>query len=401
MPCPNLQIKKNLIREGRAARLLHPWIFSGAISQAPSGIEPGSVVRVTDAAGEFVGYGHFNPLSSIAVRLLSFDEDKFPDNAFFFEKIRDSIMRRRGFPIRSDARRLIFSESDLLPGLIVDRYASVHVVQTLTAGMDRIKGEICSAIAEIDGAETIIERNDCEIRKLEGLEPRKSVLMGKAPEPEAILIHENNFRFELEPFSGQKTGFYMDQRENRAAVASYVAPGMEMLDCFSFSGGFSVYASGAGAASLTLLDESESSLALARRNLSNNPGSAKTTVFIRANAFKALREFRDSRKSFDMIILDPPKFAPSSSDVEKAYRAYKDINLFALKLLKPGGILATFSCSSGFQRQKFFEVLCAASRDAGRCVSIVSSLTQACAHPIRIGFPESEYLKGFILKALD
>ncbi|MEM4248286.1 MAG: class I SAM-dependent rRNA methyltransferase [Candidatus Nanoarchaeia archaeon] len=398
---PIVCLSKRLIRDDeKHIPFLHPWIFSGAIAKFPENVVPGTIVRVLDSNEKFVGYGHFNPVSKIAIRLLSTHEDLFPNESYFASKITAAVNLRKSLPINSNARRLVYSESDCLPGLIVDQYADMLVIQTLTAGMDSIKNFIANTLVNILSPLAIIERNDCEIRKLEGLKPTKSILYGDKNALSEIEIFENGLKFVANPFYGQKTGFYMDQRDNRLRVKSFVRPNMEILDCFCCSGAFSVYCASAEKVSLTLLDESEEALNIAKKNLEINGIDTSKVIFTKGDAFKILRQFRDSRRSFDLIILDPPKFAPTASDADKACRGYKDINLLAMKLLRNGGILASFSCSSGVNRERFMSTIISAARDSGRKVQLLAELGQPPDHPIILSFPESAYLKGCICRII-
>ncbi|OGV56497.1 MAG: hypothetical protein A2X45_03170 [Lentisphaerae bacterium GWF2_50_93] len=380
--------------------MVHPWIFTSSIKSVEGTPEAGAIVTVHDAAGSFVGYGHFSPESSIRIRLLSTDRGKYPDAEWFRQKIRKAVAHRIPLPgksICSDSCRLVFGESDGLPGLVIDKYGKYLAAQFLTCGMDRMKSEIAEFAIEASGADALIDRSDCELRKLEGLSDSKAFSSGAAIPPD-LLISENNFKFKVSLAEGQKTGFFLDQRDNRRAAASFIRPGMSVLDCFSYTGAFSINAAGAGAESLTLLDESQPALDIAEENFKINGMESAKREYFNGSAFKVLREFRDRNMSFDFIILDPPKFAPTKASIDRASRAYKDVNLLAMKLLKPEGLVATFSCSSGIDRAKFREILCWAAEDSGKDFQIVHSFTQPCDHPVALNFPESEYLKGFLLR---
>ena len=373
----------------------HPWIFSGSLSEEPEGCAPGSVVRVSGSDGAFLCFGHYNPLSSIRVRALTFSKDEFPDWRFFASRIRRAYESRTRLEIASDSFRAVFSESDGLPGLTVDKYGDFAVVQTSTAGMDAMKTDIARAVAEICEVRGVVEKNDCEIRRLEGLPELKGVLRGDSP-PELITIKENGLDFLVSLLDGQKTGFYLDQRENRAAVARFAKEGMEILDVFCFSGGFSAGLLKSGANSTVLLDDSAPALELALRNLEQNGITGGRAESVKGNAFEMLRKFRDQGRQFDMVVLDPPKFAPTIRDADRAERGYKDINIMGMKLLRPGGLLATFSCSSGMSRERFKDILRKAARDCGKDAAVILSLGQPPDHPCSLAFPESEYLKGFV-----
>lgn len=391
-----------ILRPGRdkSARQRHPWIFSGAISRAHSAAGAGEIVSVLDHNKDFVGYGYFNPFSQIRVRLLEWDEDKPIDDAWWFSKLRESIARRNLLDDdpNTDSYRLVFGESDGIPGLIVDKYADFLVVQILTAGIENIKGLLTSQLTEILHLRGIYERSDLDVRALEGLQPSAGVIAGETP-PDKMRILENGLRFQVDIKKGQKTGFYLDQRNNRQVNATF-AKDRDILDCFSYTGGFSVYALSKGARSATFVDSSRQSLSIARENIPLNGLEARSTEFIEGDVFKVLREFRDSGRHFDMLILDPPKFAPSKSDLKKALAAYKDINMLAMSILNPEGILTTFSCSGAVDLQTLQTVLFWACGDVGRDVQILRTLSQGLDHPRLVTFPESEYLKGFICRVI-
>jgi len=391
----SVKLRKCLSGEKTPKCALHPWIFSGAIEDTPDNLPPGCTVRILDVKNNFIGYGHYNPLSKIRIRILSTDEDSPPDDEFIFGKIRDAIGARKKMRIDSTAARIVYSESDFLPGLVADKYDDFASIQCLTAGMDLRKDMIARFIIETTGVSTVIERDDCEIRKHEGLPLAKGILAGRTEASTALWLEENGYKFFADIMQGQKTGFYMDQRENRYKVAQFVTDGMDILDCFSFTGAFSVHTA-PKARSLTLIDESQAALEIAERNLAENGFSDIKKEFIRDNAFQHLRKMRDKALSFDMIILDPPKFAPGHSYAEKAAKGYKDINLLAMKLLRNNGILCTFSCSSAISRDNLRDIIFMAARDCGVRVKILSIMGQAPDHPILLNFPESEYLKGYV-----
>ena len=397
---PVVKLQRTFFKKDGSRKIVHPWIFTSSVKSVEGTPAAGSVVSVHDAADSFVGYGHFSPESSIRVRLLSTDRDRYPDAEWFRQKIKKSIAHRTSMPAKSicsDSCRLVFGESDGLPGLVIDKYGKYLAAQFLTCGMDKIKAEIAEFAIEAAGADALIDRSDCELRKLEGLAAPSAFCSGAALPP-SLLISENNFKFKVSLAEGQKTGFFLDQRENRSSAASFIRPGMSVLDCFSYTGAFSINAVGAGAESLTLLDESQPALDIAEENFKLNGMESAKRAYFNGSAFKVLREFRDRNMSFDFIILDPPKFAPTKASIDRASRAYKDINLLAMKLLKADGFVATFSCSSGIDREKFREILCWAAEDSGRDFQIVHSFTQPCDHPVALNFPESEYLKGFLLR---
>jgi 23S rRNA (cytosine1962-C5)-methyltransferase len=382
------------------AMLRHPWIFSGAPAKTPAGIAPGEIVRVTNHKAEFVAYGYFNAKSQISVRLMEWDERIEINSAWWQDKLRESIARRAALLTGNDTDscRLVFGESDFLPGLIIDRYASYIVIQALTAGIERAKGELVKILDELLHPTGIYEKSDPASRALEGLPDSSGVLVGDDP-PDIITIMENGHRFGVDIKSGQKTAFYLDQRDNRKLVAEY-AHDRDILDCFAYSGGFSVYGLTAGAKSATIVDSSNQSLRLVSENLKLNGLKQKPVEIIEADVFKTLRRFRDDGRMFDMVILDPPKFAPNKASLKKALSAYKDINLLASQITRPDGILGTFSCSGAVDTQTLQTVLFWAGTDSGRQIQILRTLSQAEDHPRLATFPESEYLKGFICRVI-
>ncbi len=388
------------LREGRekTVRQRHPWIFSGAVEEVDGDPEAGQVVRIVSPSGVFLGWGHYSPVSQIRVRVLSWDENEAIDDGWWRRRLEDAVARRQGFPERegADACRLVYAEADLLPGLVVDRYGDWLVLQAMTAGVERAKETIVSELSRILGPSGIYERSDAEVRKLEGLALVSGVLWGEAP-PERIGLREDGFRFLADVREGQKTGFYLDQRSNRRTVARYAA-GRRVLDVFAYTGAFSVHCAGRGASALALVDSSGAALRAAADNLRVNGADSLDCEMIEGDAFSVLRAFRDEGRTFDLVVLDPPRLAPTRALAPKASRAYKDINLLGMKLLVPGGILATFSCSGGIDWTLFREILAWAALDAGREVQILERLGQAPDHPTLLSFPESEYLKGFICR---
>lgn len=389
------------LRKGREkpASLHHPWVFSGAVEAVAAEPAPGALVRVEDHAGGFIARGHYNPASQIRVRLLEWREEVPVDGAWFRRRIDEAVQRRARLLASPGAPcRLVFSEADLLPGLIVDRYGRCLAIQLLTAGMEALRPLIVEQLGRLLGPEAILDRSDPAHRALEGLEPSGGLAAGTAPAA-ALVVREGDYSFTVDPGGGQKTGFYIDQRLNRPAAAAWAA-GRRVLDAFCYTGGFSVHAAGAGAASLVLLDSSADALRAAEENLRRNRLDACPREVVCGNAFEELRRFRDEGRRFEMIVLDPPRLAPTRGQVAKASRAYKDLNLLAMKLLAPEGILATFSCSGGVTAEFFREILSWAAQDAGREVQILESLSQPADHPVRLSFPESAYLKGLICRVL-
>jgi len=351
-------------------------------------------VLVRAADGTPLAWGAYSPQSQIAVRIWSFDPTTAIDPAFFRQRLTTALNFRATLQIGSTAYRLVNAESDGLPGVVVDRYGAFLVCQFLSAGAEFWKREIVTVLGELHPYAGIYERSDVDVRAKEGLTPTTGVLAGEPP-PDQIEIEEAACRFAVDVRTGHKTGFYLDQRENRALAAHYTA-GREVLNCFAYTGGFGVWALRGGARQVTNLDSSAPALELARQNMALNQFDPNQTEYLVGDAFQVLRTFRDARRAFDLIVLDPPKFAESQSQVERASRGYKDINLLAFKLLRPGGVLFTFSCSGAIAPDLFQKIVAGAALDAGREAHIVRRLTQAPDHPVALHFPEGEYLKGLV-----
>jgi 23S rRNA (cytosine1962-C5)-methyltransferase len=392
---------KILLRRGKEKPLNnhHPWIFSGAIKEVMNAGD-GDTVDVFDVEGKWLARASYNAHSQIAARIWTFQENENIDRGFFKCRMTSSIARRNQIGAGDygdspgSAVRLVNAESDGLPGLIVDRYGDFLVTQFLTAGVESHKTEIADGLDELLGPRGIYERSDVDVRKKEGLAPVKGALIGQEP-PDRIEIVENDLHFWVEVKTGHKTGFYLDQRENRRRAAPYLNG--EVLNAFAYTGGFGLYAARAGAARVLNLDTSASSLDLGRENHALN-GLEANVDFVVGDAFQKLRAFREEGRRFDAIVLDPPKFVSSQGQMERGLRGYKDINLLAFQLLRPGGVLVTFSCSGLVTAALFQKVIFGALRDADREGQIVERLTQAPDHPISLAFPEAEYLKGLIVK---
>lgn len=398
-------MKKVILRHGRDYPTLHrhPWIFSGAIQTAPADAARGETVGVCDAKGTCLGYGSWSPDSQIRVRMLSFDPDRIPDEDWMRARVAAAVSRRAALLNggETDACRLIHAESDGLPGVIADVYGTTVVVQLATAGAERWKGTLVSALMEtVPGCTGVWNRSDVEARRREGLDAQTGLLAGVEP-PELIPIHEGEIRYLVDVRRGHKTGFYLDQRLARAAVARYAA-GADVLNCFSYTGGFGLAAQAAGARTVTNLDASADALALARRNSALTPNPAGTACeFLEADVFRQLRRYRDEGRTFDLIVLDPPKFAETKAALMRAARGYKDINLLAMKLLRPGGVLATFSCSGAVSPDLFAKICSEAAFDARRDFQILARTGPGEDHPVSLTFPEGDYLKGLLLRSME
>lgn len=387
-----------VLKRGREKSLLrrHPWIFSGAIHHLDGNPAPGETVNLLSSRGDFLARAAYSPHSQIRARVWSFDPDEHIDSDFFRKRIQAASRTRDTWylALNTDAYRLIHAESDGLPGLIVDRYGDALVLQSLTAGSEFWKDMVADILLEETSLTTIFERSDADVRELEGLEPVARILRGALPESR-ITIHENSLKFNVDFESGHKTGFYLDQRENRLRVRE-LAKGCDVLDCFCYSGGFTVNAMAGDAKSVVAVDASAGALALGRENLAINGHQAESVEWCEGDVFQVLRKFRDEGRSFDLIVLDPPKFAPTAAQAKKAARGYKDINLLALKLLRRDGILVTFSCSGGVDAALFQKIIASAALDAGVEAQIVERLSQAADHPVALYFPEGAYLKGLV-----
>ncbi|MEQ1518368.1 MAG: class I SAM-dependent rRNA methyltransferase [Usitatibacteraceae bacterium] len=374
----------------------HPWIFSGAVKAIGEGARSGDVMRVQTADGAFLAYAALSAESQIVARVLSFDERDVIDEAFYRRQIKAAIARRAHLAATTDSMRLVHAESDGLPGLIADRYGDVVVVQLLTAGIEPHREMLAKILLEETGAATIYERSDADVRELEGLPVRHGLIIGK-PLPAETVINENGMKIAVDIVAGHKTGFYLDQRDSRALTKS-LANNADVLNCFCYTGTMSVAALAGGAKSVLSIDSSAPSLKLAAHNVALNNLDASRATWLDADVFQALRKLRDQAKSFDLIILDPPKFAPTAHHAEKAARAYKDINLLGLKMLRPGGYLMTFSCSGGISTDLFQKIVAGAALDAHVDAQIVQRLGPGADHPVALHFPEGDYLKGLLLR---
>ena len=377
----------------------HPWIFSGAIARADDAHD-GDTVDVYDSTGRFIARGYYNARSQITVRVWTWHDEPI-DRAFLRARLERALAMRDTLIdyTTTNAYRVVNAESDLLPGLVIDRYADFVVMQFLTLGVEKKKQELAELIQELIEPRGIYERSDVDVREKEGLASQVGVLRGAEP-PDLVEIRENNFRLLVDVKRGHKTGFYLDQRVNRQFVAEAqrsMGAG-EILNVFSYTGGFSVYICAANPSARVInLDASSDALNLAREHMRLN-NCEERGEFDEGDAFMVLRRYRDMGKSFDAILLDPPKFVHAQSQLNSGLRGYKDINLLAFKLLKPGGTLATFSCSGQVSAELFQKVVFQAATDANRDAQIIAHLSQSPDHPILLSFPESEYLKGLICR---
>jgi len=373
----------------------HPWVFDGAV--AKGGGDAGETVRVESAEGAFLAWGAYSPQSRIRVRVWSFDEGQRIDAPFFKERLRRAIALRAPLQIASDGVRLVHGESDGLPGLVVDRYGDILVAQFTSCGTERWKAVLADALLELTGLSRLYERSDASARALEGLPEVTGWLRGEGET--ACVIHENGWKLGLDVALGHKTGYYLDQRDSRGDMADYARRFgfQQVLNCFSYTGGFSVAALAGGAQQVTSIDSSGPALERARANIELNGFDLARATFLDADVNASLRRFLAEGRTFDAIVLDPPKLAPTVAHAERAARAYKDINRLALKLLNPSGVLFTYSCSGGIGIELFQKIVTSAASDAGVDAVILQRQGGTADHPTALAFPEGEYLKGLVL----
>ncbi|MGC2166626.1 MAG: class I SAM-dependent methyltransferase [Gallionella sp.] len=392
LPCIRLKAgrEKSVLRH-------HPWIFSGAIDRVDGEPTSGATLPVVDSSGNFLAWAAFSPVSQISARVWTWLQDETIDAAFFERRISRAIASRATMNVGrdSDSMRLVHGESDGLPGLIVDRYGSIIVIQIGSAGAEVWLETIAGIIQRLCSPVCIYERSDSDSRSLEGLEVRAGLLRGKLPD--SVEVVEHDLRFKVDITAGQKTGFYLDQRDNRALTET-LSQEKDVLNCFCYTGGFSLYALRGGAKSVISIDASADALRIAEQNLVDNNLDSSRASWLEDDVFLALRKLRDQGRKFDLIILDPPKFAPTAAFAEKAARGYKDINLLAFKLLRPGGLLFTYSCSGGISADLFQKIVAGAASDAGVDAQIVYHLHPGADHPVLLSFPEGTYLKGMVLR---
>jgi len=388
---------KLILKPGREKSLKrrHPWVFSGAVAKLQGEPGAGDTVEVHSATGEFLALAAYSPQSQIVARVWDWKKRAI-DGAFFEERVKRALEQRRALleTGAAGALRLVHGESDGLPGVVADRYGDTVVVQLTSAGAERWRETIADALLQAGGVRRIWERSDAEVRALEGLAPVTAALRG-AREPTRITVAENGLEFGVDLEHGHKTGFYLDQRDNRRRART-LARERDVLDGFCYSGGFALNALAGGARSVTAMDSSADALGLARENAERNRLAGVN--WIEGDVFQRLRKFRDEGKRFDLVVLDPPKFAPTATHAPKAARAYKDINLLAFKLLRPGGLLMTFSCSGGVSPDLFQKIVAGAALDAGVDAQIIERLGPGADHPVALNFPEGDYLKGLVCR---
>lgn len=385
------------LRVGKERSLLrqHPWVFDSAV--AKGGGDPGETVRIESDAGDFLAWAAFSPQSKIRARTWSFDEKQRIDAAFIGQLCERAVRARERFAIDSDGMRLVHGESDGLPGLVVDRYADTLVAQFQSAGVERWKSVIVDALMSATGLARMYERSDTSARSLEGLAPAVGWLRGDGPTE--LTIREHQWKLTLDIATGHKTGFYLDQRDSRRKFADHARRlrFQRVLNCYCYTGGFTVAALAGGAAHVTSIDSSAPALERAKAHVALNGFEAARADFIDADVNASLRRFVEEGRSFDAIVLDPPKLAPTAAHAERAARAYKDINRLALKILAPGGVLFTYSCSGGISADLFHKIVASAGADAKVDGFIIERLGGAPDHPMTLAFPEGEYLKGLVI----
>lgn len=388
-----------VLKKGKEKAVLqrHPWVFSGALQDIKGKPNNGDLVSVHAFDNSFLAYGHYNKESRVAVRLLSWDESVLPNEQWYRKRLQVAVKAREHLLTDgNNACRLVFSESDYLPGLIVDKYGDYLAVQILTSGTEEMKSVILDELLKLTGAKGIFDKSDSSARAHDGLNGGNELLAGSLP-PDFVEVKENGIKYHINIIEGQKSGFYCDQRFNRDLLAGY-AKNAKVLDCFSYSGGFALNAMRSGAKEVVCVDSSALAIETLNKNLSLNGFESIAHQAIQSDVNKQLRVFKEAGETFDIVILDPPKYAPSRSALTKASRAYKDLNRLGMQLLKEGGLLATFSCSGAVDIDTFKQIVAWAALDAGKEVQIIYQFTQPEDHPIRVSFPEGEYLKGLLCR---
>lgn len=394
----NLKYPNLYLKSGRDYSLAkgHPWVFSGAVGKAEGKPEPGDIVKAVSADGKPLGLGFYNPRTDIAFRLLTPDTTQVIDGTFWEKRLAGALeFRNRIISPETNACRLVNAEGDGLPGLIVDRYGNGLVLTIGTAGIEKIKSLLLDILIQCFNPAWIYERSEGKSRRIEGLADCIGVAYGSEV-TDNVTIRENNLVFTVDPIRGQKTGFFLDQRVNRERIKA-ISNGLTVLNCFAYTGAFSVYAGTGGASQVISVDISGDANDIARQNLVQNGFSPEAHPVVKADAFTYLR---DTEGLFDLIILDPPAFAKSKKDVQRAARGYKDINLQAVRHLKDGGLLATFSCSNHIDAELFQKIVQGAVTDAGKTAQLLQMLGPGPDHPVNLAHPEGHYLKGFLLRIL-
>ena len=381
----------------RISRLLegHLWVFSNELAISPKNSLPGSLVELRDKKGTFLGIGYVNPNSLISIRILTREKEEI-DESFFKKRVTDALEYRKRFIKDTNSFRVVYSEGDLLPGLIVDKYDECLSIQFLTLGMDARQELIIKVLDEIFSPSTIVVRNDSSVRLLEGLTLEKKIVKGNLDK--LPVMRDKGLMFEIDPMAGQKTGFFLDQRENRIAFAKLVNGKGTGLDLFSYTGAWAIHLAGRGAGVIGV-DDSAEAIKQAERNAELNNLSEKC-VFKKANAFDFVKAEASAKKTYDFIALDPPAFVKSKARIKEAIKGYREINSLAMRVLKKGGLLATCSCSYHIGRSEFFDILRGAARDAGRLFRVIETRSQAKDHPALLSVPETEYLKCVIMEVL-
>lgn len=392
------------LKPGKEKSLLrrHPWVYATGIATTSGRCEPGATVTIRAADGRFLARGAYSPESQIRARVWTFDEDEPVDHALIKRRVAAAIAHRGQWVRDTDAVRLVFGESDRVPGLIVDYYGNGErgqlVCQFNSAGVEQWKTAIVQALVKETGCPNVYERSDAAVREREGLPLVTGVLAGAEPDPE-LTVTEHGVRYYVDVRNGHKTGFYVDQRDNRKLVGD-LAQGREVLNCFCYTGGFSLAALRGGATAVTSIDSSGEALKIAANNVTLNGFDADRATWLDADVFKTLRQFRAEGRQFDLIVLDPPKFAPSAQHIDRAARAYKEINLVGMQLLRPGGLLFTYSCSGAISMELFQKIVAGAVTDARADARILRRLSAGTDHPMSAAFPEGEYLKGLLLEKI-
>ncbi|MFD2600074.1 class I SAM-dependent rRNA methyltransferase [Sphingobacterium corticis] len=394
-------MKKVILHKGKdkSAWQLHPWVFSGAIKHKDDGLLSGDLIEVYNVDQEFIAFGAYNPHSRVAVRLLEWHPDRRPDEQWWRNRVRKAVEARRHLIHESNTTcRLIFAEADFVPGLIADLYGDFISIQVHAAIVDRVKDVLVDELVQLLKPKGVYERSDLKSREYEQLPDDNGLRYGETP-PEYVEVVENGIRYHINIVEGQKSGFYCDQRDNRRLVAAYVK-GKNVLDCFCYSGGFTLNAFQTDAAHVTSVDSSALAISTLQQNITLNQFDSSRHTAVQSDVNKYLRQLGEEGKQFDLIILDPPKYAPSRSSLEKASRAYKDLNRRGLLLLASGGLLATFSCSGAMDIDTFKQVIAWAALDAGKEIQFIHQFHQPEDHPVRASFSEGEYLKGVLVRVL-